>query len=118
VRCLESENKLNTKIADLETDYDELIEKHEGLKSELEELKGQIIQEHINGLQKGLRQVAFFQKDIDVSNVKFDVNKDVVGRQLVNKTDSSLEEEAEKVADEVVVHTEEVAAVGGNLDNI
>ena len=37
------------KVADLEADYDELKEKHEGLEVELEDLKGCIIQEHING---------------------------------------------------------------------
>jgi len=115
---LDSEKKLNAMIADLETDYDELKEKHDDLESELEDLKGQIIQEHINGFQKGLRQVAFFHKDIDVSDAKFDKNKDVVGGQLVNEVDSSLEEEAEKVAEELVVHTEEVEAEKGNLYNI
>ena len=40
------------KIVDLEADYDELKEKHEGLEVELEDLKGCIIQEHINGFQK------------------------------------------------------------------
>jgi len=47
--------KLKGKIADLEADYDELKEKHEGLEIELEDLKGCIIQEHINGFQKGFR---------------------------------------------------------------
>jgi len=118
VRCLDSEKNLNAKIVDIETDFDELKEKHDGLESKLEDLKGQIIQEHINGFQKGLRQVAFFHKDIDVSDAMFDVNKDVVGGQLVNEADSSLEEKAEKVAEEAVVNTEEVAAEGGNLNNI
>ena len=40
VRCLDSEKKLNEKINDLETDYDELKEKHDGLVNELEDLKG------------------------------------------------------------------------------
>jgi len=40
VRCLDSKKKLNANIADLETDYDELKEKHDGLESELEDLKG------------------------------------------------------------------------------
>ena len=55
VRCLDSEKKLNEKINDLENDYDELKEKHDGLESELEDLKGHIIQEHINSFHKGLR---------------------------------------------------------------
>ena len=79
MRCLDSEKKLNAKIADLESDYDELKEKHDGLNNELEHLKGKIIKEHINGFQKGLRQAAFFHKDIDVLDAKFDVSKDVVG---------------------------------------
>ena len=49
VRCLDSEEKFKAKIADLEADYDELKEKHEGLEVEVEDLKGCIIQEHING---------------------------------------------------------------------
>jgi len=118
VRCLDSEKKLNVKFVDLETDYDELKEKHDGLESELKDLKGQIIQEHINGFQKGLRQVVFFHKDIDVSDAKFDINKDMVEGQLVNKADSSPKEEAEKVANEAVVNTKEVAVVEGNLDKM
>jgi len=49
VRCLDSEEKFKGKIADLEADYDELKEKHEGVEVELEDLKSCIIQEHING---------------------------------------------------------------------
>ena len=56
--CLESEKKLKEIIVDLEANYDELNEKHGGLETELEDLKGCIIQEHINGFQKGLRQAA------------------------------------------------------------
>jgi len=44
----------------------------------LKDLKGHIIQEHINGFQKGLQQTTFFHKDIDASDGKFDVTKDVV----------------------------------------
>jgi len=55
VRCLDSKSKLNRRIADLEADYDELKEKYEGAEVELDDLKGCIIQEHINGFQKGLR---------------------------------------------------------------
>ena len=49
VRCLDSEEKLKGKIADLEADYDELKEKHEWVEVELEDLKSCIIQKHING---------------------------------------------------------------------
>jgi len=55
VRCLDSKDKFKVKIADLEADYEELKEKHEGLEVELEDLKGCIIQEHINGFLKGMR---------------------------------------------------------------
>jgi len=58
VRCLKSEKKLKGNIVDLEANYDELKEKHKGLEAELEDLKDCIIQEHINGFQKGLRQAA------------------------------------------------------------
>jgi len=53
---LVSEEKFNGKIADLEADYHELKEKHDGLEVDLKDLKGCIIQEHIHGFQKGLRQ--------------------------------------------------------------
>ena len=49
------ESKLNGRIADLEADYDELKEKYEGVEVELKDLKGSIIQEHINGFKKGVR---------------------------------------------------------------
>ena len=94
VRCLDLETKLNGRIADLEADYDELKEKYEGVEVELEDLKGCIIQEHINGFQKGVRQAAFFCQDIDAADPRFDVNKDVVDDKLVNKVESSPEEEA------------------------
>jgi len=55
VRCLDSEKNLNENIADMETDYDELKEKNDGLESELEDLKGHTIQEHMNGFHKGLQ---------------------------------------------------------------
>ena len=84
------------RIVDLEADYDKLKEKHEGLEVELEDLKGCIIQEHINGFQKGLRQAAFFCKDVDAADPKFDVNKDVMDDQFINEAESSLEKEAKK----------------------
>jgi len=82
----------------MKTNYDELKEKNDGFESELEDLKGHIIQEHINRFQKGLRQAAFFCKEVDVSDSRYDVNKDVVDNHLVNELDLSPEEEVEKVA--------------------
>ncbi|QCD86812.1 hypothetical protein DEO72_LG3g1338 [Vigna unguiculata] len=78
---------------------------------ELEDLKGHIIQKHINGFQKGLWQAAFFHKDVDAFDAKFDVNKDVVDGQLVNEMESILEEEAQKVATEVDANPDEIAVV-------
>ena len=49
VRCLDSEEKLKGRIAELEADYDDIQEKHDGLEGDLEDLKSCIIQEHING---------------------------------------------------------------------
>ncbi|QCE03770.1 hypothetical protein DEO72_LG8g1796 [Vigna unguiculata] len=57
VRCLEFEKKLKGRIANLEANYDELKEKHDGLETELEDLKSCFIQEHINGFHKGLSEV-------------------------------------------------------------
>jgi len=57
---LDSERKLNKKIEDLEANYDELKDKYDGVVGELDDLKNCIIQEHINGFEKGLRQAAFF----------------------------------------------------------
>jgi len=102
--------KLNEKITDLETDYDELKEKHDKLKRELEDLNRHIIQEHINGFQKDLRQAALFHKDIYAFEAKFDVNKDVVDGLLVNKMESSLEEVAEKLVVEVDANLDEAVA--------
>jgi len=87
---------LNKKIEDLEADYDELKEKYDGVVGELDDLKGCIIQEHINDFQKGLRQAAFFHQDIDAADSKFDVNKDVVDGKLINEDESSPDEEAAK----------------------
>jgi len=96
VRCLDLDEKLNKRIADLEADYDDLKENYEGFEVELDDLKGCIIQEHINGFQKGLRQAAFFYKYVDAADSKFDVNKDVVNGQLINEAESSPKEEVEK----------------------
>jgi len=112
---LNSEEKFKGKIADLEADYDELKEKHEGLEVELENLKSYIIQEHINEFQKGVRQAAFFCKEVDVANLRFDVNKDVVDDQLINEAESNPEEKVEKtMADEDV---NAGATVGGDDNN-
>jgi len=110
IRGLDSEKKLNDKIIDLETDYDKLKEKHDGLESKLEELK-----EHTNEFKKGLWQAAFFHKDIDAFDAKFDMNKDVVNGQLVNETESSPEEEVEKVAEEPDANPDEAVAVKVNV---
>ena len=80
---------------------------------ELEDLKGCIIQEDINEFQKGLRQASFFCKDVDVADMRFDVNKDVVDGQLVNEVKSSAEEEGEKAAVDDDKNEEE-AMMGGD----
>ncbi|QCD96801.1 hypothetical protein DEO72_LG6g1511 [Vigna unguiculata] len=83
VRCLDSEEKLNKRIGELEEDYDDLKDKYDGAVGELDDLKNSIIQEHINGFEKGLRQAAFFHQDVDITDSRFDVNKDVVDGKLV-----------------------------------
>jgi len=100
VRCLDSEGKLNKKIEDLEANYDELKDKYDGVVGELDDLKNCIIQEHINGFEKGLRQAAFFHQDVNAADSKFDVNKDVVDGKLIKEDESSPDEEAEKEAAE------------------
>jgi len=104
VRCLDSETKLNGRIANLEVDYDELKEKYEGVEVELEDLKSCIIQEHINGFQKGVRQATFFCQDIDAADPRFDVNKGMR---------SSPEEEVEKTTGDEDMNTGE-AVEGDN----
>jgi len=99
VRCLDSKEKLKGQIADLEVDYDELKEKHDDLEVELEDLKSCVIQEHINKFQKGLRQASFFDKDVDVNDVKFDVNKDMVDGMVMDEVESSPKEDAGKMAE-------------------
>ncbi|QCD96485.1 hypothetical protein DEO72_LG6g1189 [Vigna unguiculata] len=64
VRCLDSEGKLNKRITDLEANYDELKEKYEGAEGELDDLKGCIIQEHINGLLTRSRAVSYTPLDV------------------------------------------------------
>jgi len=111
VRCLESEKKLKGRIVDLEADYDGLKEKNGGLDLELEDLKGCIIQEHINGFQKDLRQATFFYKDIDASDARFGVNKDVVDGEVVSEARSSLEETPANMAEESNANIDEVVVV-------
>jgi len=106
VRCLDSEKKLKGRITDLEADYDEVKEKHDGLEVEMEDLKSCIIHEHINGFQKGVRQATFFYKDVNVNDVRFDVNKDVVDGVLMDEAGSSPEEDAEKRTEEVDVNVD------------
>jgi len=55
VRCLDSEEKLNKRIGELEEDYEDLKDKYDGAVGELDDLKNSIIQEHVNGFEKGLR---------------------------------------------------------------
>jgi len=98
VRCLDFEEKLKGRIADLEADYDDIKEKHDGLEGELEDLKRCIIQEHINGFQKGVRQASFFYENVDGNDVRFDVNKDVVDGVLIDEAKSSPEGDGEKEA--------------------
>jgi len=100
VRCLDSEGKLKKKVEELEEDYDELKDKYDGAVVELDDLKNCIIQEHINGFEKGLRHVAFFHQEVDITDLKFDVNKDVIDGKLVKEDGSSPDEEAEEKAAE------------------
>ena len=113
VRCLDSEEKLNKRIGELEEDYDDLKDKYDGAVGELDDLKNNIIQEHINGFEKGLRQTAFFHQDVDITDSRFDVNKDVIAGKLVQEDEESGKEEAQEkvVEDEKKAgDAEEVAA--------
>jgi len=96
VRCLDSEDKLNKRIGELEEDYEDLKDKYDGAVGELDDLKNSVIQEHINGFEKGLRQAAFFHPDVDVSDSRFDVDKDVVDGKLVREDGGDAEEVEEK----------------------
>ena len=100
VRCLDSEERLNKKIREWEEDYEELKEKYDGAVGELDDLKNSIIQEHINGFEKELRQAAFFHQDMDVTDSKFDVNKDVVDGKLIQEDEDNTNEEVEEKATE------------------
>jgi len=100
VRCLDSEERLNKKIREWEEDYEELKDKYDGVVGELDDLKNSIIQEHINGFEKGLRQATFFHQDVDVTDSRFNVNKDVIDGKLVQEDEDSANEEAEEKATE------------------
>ena len=78
---------------------------------ELEDLKGCIIQEHINSFQKCLRQAAFFYKAIDAFDARFDVNKDVIDGELVSEAGSSPEEEANKMAEGLDANIDDVVVM-------
>ena len=52
---MDSEEKLNKRIGELKEDYEDLKDKYDGAVGELDDLKNNIIQEHINGFEKGLR---------------------------------------------------------------
>jgi len=111
VRCLDSEEKLNKRIGKLEEDYDDLKDKYDGAVGELDDLKKNIIQEHINGFEKRLRQAAFFHQDVDVTDSMFDVNKDVVDGKLVKEDESSEDEEVEEKAAEEEKKVDDAAEV-------
>jgi len=108
---LDSEEKLNKRIGELEEDYDELKDKYDGAIGELDDLKNCIIQEHINGFEKGLRQAAFFHGEVDITDSKFDMNKDVIDGKLVKEGESSLDEEEEKEAAEEAKEAGDAEAV-------
>jgi len=99
VRCLDSEDKLNKRIGELEEDYEDLKDKYDGAVGELDDLKNSVIQEHINGFEKGLRQAAFFYPDVDVSDARFDVDKDIVDGKLVREDKGDAKEVEEKAAE-------------------
>ena len=100
VRCLDSKEKLNKRIGELEEDYEDLKDKYDGAVGELDDLKNSVIQEHINGFEKGLRQAAFFHPNVDVSDSRFDVDKDIVGGRLVREDEGDAEDVEEKAAKE------------------
>jgi len=81
-------------------DYEDLKDKYDGAVGEFDDLKNNVIQEHINGLEKGLRQAAFFHPNVDVSDSRFDVDKDIVDGKLVREDEGDAEEVEEKAAKE------------------
>jgi len=96
---LDFEDKLNKRIGELEEDNEDLKDKYDGAVGELDDLKNSVIQEHINGFEKGLRQAAFFHPDVDVSDSRFDVDKDIVDGKLVREDERDAEEVEEKAAE-------------------
>jgi len=60
--------------------------------------------------------VAFFYKDINASNARFDVNKDVVDGELVSEAGSSPEEEADKTTKAPDTNVDLVVVVGDATD--
>ncbi|QCE14659.1 hypothetical protein DEO72_LG11g1662 [Vigna unguiculata] len=94
------EDKLNKRIGELEEDYEDLRDKYDGAVGELDDLKNSVIQEHINGFEKGLQQATFFHPDVDVSDSRFDVDKDIVDGKLVRKDEGDAEEVEEKAIKE------------------
>ena len=68
-------------------------EKYDSSVGEFDDLKNSIIQKHMNDFKKGLRQAAFFHQDVDITDSKFDVNKDVVDGKLVQEDKGSANEE-------------------------
>ncbi|QCD83415.1 hypothetical protein DEO72_LG2g3759 [Vigna unguiculata] len=113
VRCLDSEEKLNKRIGELEEDCEDLKDKYDEAVGELDDLKNSVIQEHINGFEKGLRQAAFFYNDVDALDSRFDVDKDVVGGKLVGED----EEGGEGVGNEAAEEEKEVDATVDGDDN-
>ena len=95
---MDSEEKLNKRIGELEEYYNELKDKYDGVVGKLDDLKNCNIQEHINDFEKGLRQAAFFHQEVDITDSKFDVNKDVIDGNLLKEDESSVDEEAEDKA--------------------
>ncbi|QCD86996.1 hypothetical protein DEO72_LG3g1527 [Vigna unguiculata] len=103
VRCLDLEKKMKEKINDLCEDNKELKEKYADIESELEDLKKYIIQEHINGFNKGLRHTAFFCKEVDASHPNYDINKDIVDGRLVDAEEMSAEQSVEEPEGEMLI---------------
>ena len=95
-------------------DYEDLKDKYDGAVGELDDLKNIIIQEHVNGFEKGLRQAAFFHPDVDVSDSRFDVDKDIVDGKLVREDEEDVGEVEEKAAEEER-KADEVAEVAHDL---
>jgi len=80
-----------------------LKEKYADIESELENLKKYIIQEHINGFNKGLRHAAFFCKEVDASHPNYDINKDIVDECLVDEEEMSAEQSVEEPEGEMLI---------------